>query len=174
MAFYGDPDELDRIAKEIESKADKTRSDATAMSRQASKAHWQSIAADRCRELITDDVAKLHKCADNLDDAAAKLHKHAQKIREMIAEIKRIAEAVTHWFHNAVAVFDHAVDTFEHAAQDVINGAEDVLGVGSGDPPKPPEPPWSGWPWQPHNLPPEGDKAWLDVGDFMAKQGVAA
>lgn len=174
MAFYGDPDELERIAKEIETKAEKVRSDATAMAKQAARAHWHSIAADRCRELINDDMRRLHTCADNLDDAAAKLRKHAQKVREMIAEIKRIAEAVTHWFTSAVDTFNRAVETFKNAAQDFVDGVGDALGFGSDDPPKPPQPPWHGWPWQPHNLPPEGDKAWLDVGDFMAKQGVAA
>jgi hypothetical protein len=51
---------------------------------------------------------------------------------------------------------------------DTVGG---VLGIG-GDPPRPPVPPWQNWPHQPGNLPPTGDKAWLDVGTFMRAEGV--
>lgn len=174
MAFYGNPDELERIAEEIESKSDKVRTDAKGMNERAAGMQWQSIAADRCRELIGEDVRKLGKCAESLDEAAAKLRDHAQRVREMVEAIKRIAETVSNWFSSAVETFNRAVEGFKNAVKDIADGVGDALGIGGDDPPKPPKPPWEGWPWGPDNLPPQGDKAWLEVGDFMSKQGVAA
>lgn len=174
MGFYGDPDELDRIAAEIEKRAEQVRADAVGMDAKAHAMQWRSIAADRCRELISQDRRKLHEAADGLDEAAAALRAHAETVREMIAAIKKLMETVTSWFSSAVDTFNRAVEGFKDAVTDVVDGVGDALGFGGGDPPKPPQPPWSGWPWGPDNLPPEGDKAWLDVGEFMRKQGVAA
>lgn len=174
MAFYGDPDELDRIAADIEQRADRVRTDGAEMMAESEGMRWQSIAAERCRELIGGDRRALDESADGLDAAAAVLRDHAQTVREMIAAIKRIAENVVNWFNGAVELFNKAVEGFNNAVRDIADGIGDALGLGGGEPPQPPRPPWSGWKWGPDNLPPDGDKAWLEVGDFMRRQGVPA
>ncbi|GGS20108.1 MULTISPECIES: WXG100 family type VII secretion target [Actinokineospora] len=172
MAFYGDPDELDRIATRIEQRATEIRDHGTSMLTQAEAMRWKSIAADRCRETVANDRAALDGTAEKFDAAAAILRQHAQEVRELIAAIKRIAESVVNWFNGAIERFNQAVDAFKNAVKDIADGIGDALGFG-GDAPSPPRPPWEGWRYQPDNLPPPGDKEWLEVGRFMQAQGVA-
>lgn len=174
MAFYGDPDELDRIAVDISNRAEEVRTRASEMDDKARVMRWQSIAADRCRDLVHDDRRALDGVSERMDEAAALLRGHAQQVREMIALIKNIMESVTSWFRSAVDMFNRAVEGFKDAVKDIADGVGDMLGIGGGEAPKPPQPPWQGWPWGPDNLPADGDKAWLEVGDFMRQQGVAA
>jgi uncharacterized protein YukE len=172
MAFYGDPDELDRIATRIEGRATEVRDHGAAMVTQAEAMRWKSIAADRCRETIAADRTSLDGAAGGLDEAAAALRRHAQELRELIAAIKSIAESVVNWFTGAIERFNQAVESFKNAVRDIANGIGDALGFG-GDSPTPPRPPWEGWRYGPDNLPPPGDKEWLEVGKFMRAQGVA-
>ncbi|GAA3008385.1 hypothetical protein [Actinokineospora diospyrosa] len=172
MAFYGDPDELDRLAARIEQRADEVRTHGATMVRQAAAMRWKSIAADRCREAVAGDRKALDAVATKLDEAAAVLRRHAQQVRELIAAIKRIADAVVNWFNNAIDRFNRAVDRFKEVMKDIANAVASGLGI-SGSPPSPPRPPWEGWQYQPHNLPAAGDKQWLDVGNFMQARGVA-
>jgi hypothetical protein len=172
MSFYGDPDELDRIAAQIEQRADRVRTRAGDMDNQATAMRWKSVAADRCRETVSGDRRDLEDVARRLDEAAALLRGHAQQVREMIAKIKQIEQAVVGWFNSAIDRFNQAVDSFKHAVGDVVDSVGNFLGFGGGDPPEPPVPPWQNWPHQPGNLPPSGDKGWLEVGEFMQKQGV--
>ncbi|EWC60573.1 hypothetical protein UO65_4145 [Actinokineospora spheciospongiae] len=173
MAFYGDPDELDRLAGQIEQRAEEVRKHGRDMDTQARGMRWKSIAADRCRETIAADRKKLDATADKLDAAAAALRQHAQQVRELIAAIKRIGEQVVNWFNGAIDRFNQAVESFKNAVADVARGVGDALGFG-GDSPQPPRPPWEGWKYQPNSLPPFGDKQWLDVGEYMRAQGVAS
>ena len=172
MAFYGDPDELDRIAARIEQRATDVRDHGLSMVTQAEAMRWKSIAADRCRETVAGDRTALDKAANGLDEAAAALRRHAQEVRELIAAIKRIAESVVNWFTGAIERFNQAVESFKNAVKDIAEGIGDALGFG-GDQPSPPKPPWEGWRYGPDNLPPPGDKEWLEVGKFMQAQGVA-
>lgn len=172
--MYGNPDELDRIAGEIEKRAESVRTHGTELTGNARRMQWQSVAAERCRETVEGDKRKLFRTAEDLDGAAAVLRQHAQEVREMIAAIKRIAEAVTGWFKSAIDTFNRAVDAFNDAVRDIANGVADALGFGGGQPPQPPQPPWTGWKWGPDNLPPHGDKAWLEVGEYLRGQGVPA
>lgn len=174
MAFYGDPDELDRIAGQIETRAEEVRTRATEMDAKARAMHWKSIAADRCRELIGEDKRALHGVAERMDEAAAALRRHAQEVRELLAMIKNAMEKITGWFRSAVDTFNRAVEGFKDAVKDIADGIGDALGFGGGDAPKPPQPPWQGWKWGPDNLPPEDDKAWLEVDEYLRQQGVAA
>ena len=173
MAFYGDPDELDRLAGQIEQRAEEVRKHGKQMVTQAQAMRWKSIAADRCRETIAEDQKKLDATAEKLDNAAAVLRQHAQQLRELIAAIKRIGEAVVNWFNGAIDRFNRAVESFKDAVADMARGVGNALGFG-GDSPQPPRPPWEGWKYQPGNLPPFGDKQWLDVDQFMRAQGVAS
>ncbi len=171
MAFYGDPDELDRLAGQIEQRADEVRKHGADMAAQAVAMRWKSIAADRCRETVANDRKTLDGTATKLDEAAALLRRHAQQVRELIAAIKRIAESVVSWFNSAIDRFNQAVDRFKQAVSDMVDTVGSALGFG-GDAPQPPRPPWEGWKYQPHNLPAAGDKQWLEVGQYMQAQGV--
>ncbi|CRK60441.1 hypothetical protein [Alloactinosynnema sp. L-07] len=172
MAFYGDPDELDRLAGKIEQRADDVRKHGADMDVQAAAMRWKSIAADRCRETITGDRESLDGTAGKLDEAAAALRRHAQELRELLAAIKRIAEAVVGWFNDAIDRFNRALESFKNMVSDMVDTVTGVFG-GGGDAPQAPRPPWEGWRYQPDNLPPAGDKQWLEVGTFMRAQGVA-
>ncbi|PPK67828.1 hypothetical protein V5P93_007170 [Actinokineospora auranticolor] len=172
MAFYGDPDELDRLAGQIEQRAEEVRRHGSDMDRQAGAMRWKSIAADRCRETVAGDRKALDGTADRLDEAAAILRGHAQQVRELIAAIKRIAESVVSWFTSAIDRFNQAVDAFNKAVSDMVDTVGSALGFG-GDAPQAPRPPWEGWKYQPDNLPPAGDKQWLEVGQYMQARGVA-
>jgi uncharacterized protein YukE len=173
MSFYGDPDELDRIAGDIEKQAEQVRTRGGELDSRAAGMQWKSVAADRCRETVHGDRKSLDEIAQRMDEAAALLRRHAQEVRELIEKIKRIEDAVVGWFNSAIDRFNHAVDSFKHAVGDVVDSVTGFLGFGGGgSPPEPPTPPWQNWPHQPGNLPPSGDKAWLDVGTFMQGQGV--
>jgi uncharacterized protein YukE len=172
MSLYGDPDELDRIATQIEQRAEQVRGRAGELDSRAEAMQWKSVAADRCRETVHGDRAHLDDVAHRMDEAAALLRQHAQQVRELIALIGRIEDAVVGWFNSAIDRFNRAVDSFKHAVGEVVDTVGDVLGFGGDDPPQPPVPPWQNWPHQPGNLPPAGDKAWLQVGKFMQTKGV--
>src|SRR2546421_4880481 len=101
MSFYGDPDELDRIAGEIEKHAERVRTRGGELDTRAEAMQWKSVAADRCRETVHGDRRSLDEIAQRLDEAAAVPRKHAQEVRELIAEVKQIEEGVVGWFNNA-------------------------------------------------------------------------
>jgi uncharacterized protein YukE len=158
--MYGNPDELDRLAKQIDQHADEVRKRGADIVAKAAAMQWKSAAADACRRAIGEDRAKLDAVADRLNTAAAALRKHAQEVREKIAEIGRIEHAVTGWFHDQLT-------NLQRVGHGVESGVRHVLGTSGSS-----EAPWASWPHQPGNLPPSGDKAWLDVGSFLRKQGV--
>jgi len=161
MAFYGDPDELDRIAATIEGEADRVRGRAAELVTSSESMRWVSVAADRCRALLRADRAALDAGADRLDAAAAALRQHAQRIRELIALIASIMDTVTGWFRDTAATFERAVDNFVDAAADFFSdGVVDHFV----ERPRAPRPPWDGWPFGPNDLPPAGDLRWLEVG----------
>jgi hypothetical protein len=169
MSFYGNPDELDRLAVQIGRHAADVRTRGSEMDARARAMQWKSVAADRARETVTGDRRQLDETAQRLDEAATLLRRHAQEVRETIAKIKMFEQAVVSWFHSAVRAFDHAVDEFDNLVSGIARG---VVRWVEGGHPEPPTPPWQSWPHQPDNLPPPGDKRWLEVGEFMRKRGV--
>ncbi|MGH3867818.1 MAG: WXG100 family type VII secretion target [Pseudonocardiaceae bacterium] len=168
MSFYGDPDELDYLAVQIGRRADEVRDRARVMDAQARAMRWKSVAADRARHIVTDDRRKLDESARRLDEAAVLLRRHAQEVRETIATIQRIEREVTDWFDGAIKKFNNAVTEFTNLAEDAARGVARWV---TGEQPERPKEPWQGWPYQPRNLPPSGDKQWLQVGEFLRKQG---
>ena len=68
--MYGNPDELDRIAGEIEKRAESVRTHGTELTDNARRMQWQSVAAERCRETVEGDKRKLFRTAEDLDGAA--------------------------------------------------------------------------------------------------------
>ena len=169
MSFYGDPDELDHLAGQIGRHAADVRTRGSEMDARACAMRWKSVAADRARETVAGDRHRLDETAQQLDKAATLLRRHAQEVRETIAKITTFEQAVASWFDSAITAFDQAVDEFDNLVSDIARG---VVGWFGGGQPEPPTPPWQGWPHQPNNLPPPGDKRWLEVGEFMQKRGV--
>src|ERR1044072_2211357 len=108
MPFYGDPDELDRIATQIERRAEEVRTKGSDMDAKAAAMRWKSVAADRCRETVAGDHKNLDAVPQRMDDAAAILRQHAQQVRETLAMIKRIEDAVVGWFNSAIDRFNQA------------------------------------------------------------------
>lgn len=164
--MFGNPDELDRLARQLNDRATDLRDHALAMVNRAQAMHWISPAAEGYRHVVLDDRKRLDHCADGLDAAAAKLREHAQTVRERIAEIRRIEQAVTHFFANAVTSLPGAV---LHAAESVAGSVVDTIG-GLFD--SSPPPVWHDWPFTPDNLPAPDSADWLQAGDFFRKVGV--
>ncbi|RJQ73678.1 WXG100 family type VII secretion target [Pseudonocardiaceae bacterium YIM PH 21723] len=167
MSLYGNPEELDRIAGRIAARATEVRDRAQDMHSRATGMNWHSASADLARETVLNDRRRLERSADELDAAAAALRKHAQEVRETIAKIQRLEREVKEWFTGAIDRFNNAVDEFNGFLKRVADGVERAID----NQPARPLAPWEHWPHQPHSLPPPGDKGWLEVGEFMKRQG---
>jgi hypothetical protein len=152
VAFYGDPDDLDRLAVRINASAEDARDHARVLSWRCMGVDWESTAADRFRRAVEGEVAALRRAADELEEAAYLLRQHAERVREHIAQIRAVEHAASGWF----------ADQARHLARAAVGA---VSGIAH-------DPPWTHWPWTPHNLPASGDKQWLEVGKFLHRQGV--
>ena len=164
MPFYGNPDDLERIASEINGQASHVRDRATELVNKAAAMQWHGIAADRFRELAGEDRDKLNNASSGLDGAADELRKHAQTVRERLALIKKFEETVGDWFHNAVSWFNNAV-------HDIASGVKSVWNHFFGSEESRPTEPWAGLKYDPNNLPEPGHKDWIEVGEYMQKNG---
>jgi hypothetical protein len=153
VAFYGDPDELDRLAKVLDGHAAAVRQLTADQLSRARTANWVSPAATAYQNLLVAKCRQADEAADGIEAAAAILRGHAEQIRRLLAAIDRIEQVVKDWMR-AVA----------RAVEDAVESGAAVMG----------QPPWMSWPvrYQPQALPPPGDKAWLDVGQFMRRAGV--
>ena len=160
MAFYGDPDELIRLALRIRASAEDARDQARALSLRCGDVQWMSAAADEFRRVVERDVAALRHVADELEEAAHLLQQHAERVRERIAQIQAIEVAVTDWFSDQARQLERA------AASALTDPAGTVRRVAQ-------DPPWRNWPWTPFRLPQPGDKEWLEVGEFLRRRGVS-
>lgn len=153
MAFYGNPDELERLAKLLDGHAATVRQLTAEQLNRAKTAKWVSPAATAYQNLLTAKYKQAEEAAGGIQAAAAILRGHAQHVRQLLAAIDRIEQVVKDWFRAAANAIEEAVES----------GAA-VMG----------QPPWASWParFQPQSLPPPGDKAWLEVGQFMRRTGV--
>jgi hypothetical protein len=152
VSFYGDPDELDRLAKVLVEHAAAVRQATADQLKRAQAASWVSTAADQYKNLLRTKCQQAQRVASEIDAAAAILRGHAQQIRQMLAAIDRIEQAVTDWVSAVARKLEEALQS----------GA---AGIGA---------PWLSWPakYQPQSLPPPGDKGWLEVGRFLRSVGV--
>jgi hypothetical protein len=157
MGIYGDPDALDRLAVRIRTRADEVRQRAADHVRQGETARWVSVSASAYRSRIAQDRRRADQSADDLERAAAALTAHAQEVRETIARIARAERAAVDWFERQASGL---ADRVEHAVIDPLKRAVTTA-------------PWSGWPYQPGNLPASGDRAWLDVGRLIRDRGTS-
>lgn len=151
--LYGDPDELDRLARVLRARAAAVRQAAQDQVTHAAAARWVSTSAEAYREQLARRRIEADRAADGLEAAAAALQVHAQEVRDLLASIARIEQEVTDWFSQKAR---QLVDAVSSVVNRVVHG----------------DLPWSGWPYTPQSLPPPGDKRWLDVGQFMRGQGV--
>lgn len=161
MGFYGDPEELDRLAAQVTAAAAHVREQTGQVRNRAGGTQWQSVSATEFRDRVEQDAAALDRSAQQLDQAAAALRGHAATVRARIAEIQAIERAVTDWMSRELRSLENAAQSLLHA---VTNPGETVRRLL-------PDPPWHNWPWTPQSLPPPGDKEWLDVGTFLRGQG---
>jgi uncharacterized protein YukE len=152
--IYGDPDELDRLAGRLRSRADGIRRLTDDQVTRGNAAHWQSVSAQTYRDRLARDRAEAERVAEHLEQAATALQAHAQEIRQLLAQIAHAEQEVTDWFGRKAR---EAISAVGSIVNQVIHG----------------DLPWSGWPYTPQSLPPPGDMKWLEVGQFMRRQGVS-
>ncbi len=158
LRLYGDPDSLDQLANRLTSRAGEIRQHAADHQRQGQAAHGVSAAAQAYRDRVAADRADADRAAAELAHAAELLRAHAQRVRETIALIDRYEREVTSWFEHQARSLAHTVeDVVDSAGRAVKRLVEDV--------------PWGTWPVGPGNLPAPGDARWLEVGEFMRRQG---
>jgi hypothetical protein len=96
--WYGDPDDLDRLAGRLAADAQQVRDAATGAVRAAQAAHWVSASAQRYRDVVADDARKARDVADGLDRAAVLLRAHADQLREIGSTLARLEHSAADWF----------------------------------------------------------------------------
>jgi len=148
---YGDPDQLDRLAKVVEGHAAAIRQATTDQLAAAGRARWVSDSAQDYRDLLDAKCREADRAASGLEAAAAVLRTHARQVRQLLAAIDRIERAVTEWFSAVGRKLESLVESGQSG---------------------PVAPPWLDWPYHPGSIPPPGDRRWLDVGRFMRSVGV--
>jgi hypothetical protein len=159
LTMYGDPDELDRLAGMLNTRAATVRRDADDHVRRGQSAHWVSSSARAYRDRVARDRVTVDRAAADLDGAAAALRAHAQRVRETVALIARYERQATEWFDRQARSL---VDTAEGVADTAGRMVKHLVA----------DPPWSTWPIGPHNLPAPGDLGWLEAGRFLRGKGV--
>jgi hypothetical protein len=111
------------------------------------------VSAQTYRDRLAGDRAEAARAAEHLEQAAAALQAHAQAVRDLLATIERTEHEVSEWFSSKAK---EALSAVGSVVNRVVHG----------------DMPWSGWPYTPHSLPAPGDMRWLEVGQFMRRQGV--
>jgi uncharacterized protein YukE len=159
VSWYGDPDRLERLARELEEQAEGIDERRRALRSRAAAVRWEGAGGSAFRVAVGEDATALHESADRLRDAAAELRRHAAEVREQLALIRAIETAARAWF------VDQAQALARVAAELLADPVAAVRAVVS-------TPPWERWPWRPDSLPLPGSRDWLEVGDFLRRQGV--
>ena len=98
MAWYGDPDDLDVVARRLQADAGDLRLRAGALDASVATMRWQGQAATAFRGTVHRDTDALRRAARELDEAAAALHAHAAEVRARLHRIRMLEQAVTDWF----------------------------------------------------------------------------
>jgi hypothetical protein len=159
LTIYGDPDELDAVARRLTQRAMIVRQHADDHVRRGQAARWVSTSAQAYRDKVAADRIVTDQAAAEMERAAAVLRAHAQDVRERVAMIARYEREATAWF-------DRQARSLLHRTEDVVTTAGHVIEKAVSG-----EPPWSRWPFGPLNLPVPGDLQWLEVGQFMRREG---
>ena len=96
MSWYGDPDQLDRLASTLSTSAADVRVRAAAVRSSAGSARWRGPAANAFHTSVVREAGILGRAADELDDAAAALHRHAEAVRHEITRLLAVEHAAEH------------------------------------------------------------------------------
>ena len=162
MAWYGDPDVLDAHARRLGVDADGVRARGRALESAVARMRWQGTGADAFRRTVEQDADQLHRAARELDEAAAAMRAHAADVRARLEQIRALERAVSGWFDDQLRSLQAAARAVADAVTDPLGAVRRAVA----------DPPWSGWVWRPGTLPAAGDKAWLEVGDYLRGRGV--
>ena len=162
MAWYGEPDVLDAHARRLSADAAGVRARAGALDAAVAQLSWQGPASQAFRRSVERDADHLHRAARELDEAAAAMRAHAAEVQARLARIRALEQAVSGWFDDQLRSLQAAARAVADAVSDPLAAVRRVVA----------DPPWTGWAWRPGTLPASGDKAWLEVGDYLRGRGV--
>lgn len=162
MSWYGDPDVLDAHARRLTADAHGVRARARALESHVGQLRWQGDGADAFRATVEQDAGRLRGAAAELEEAAAAMRAHAAEVRARLAQIRALERAVSGWFDDQLRALQSAARAVADAVSDSLGAVRRAVA----------DPPWSGWAWRPDTLPAAGDKAWLEVGDYLRGRGM--
>ena len=159
MAVYGDPAELERLARQVRGHAQEVRERALRARAAAHAARWHSVARERFMAEVDGRARRLERAAGQLEEAAEGLDEQARAVRHRHAEIRAAQVAVTGWVMEATTEVERAVS--RGLASMAVAGVE----VASGRVPNSaglrlPE------------MPAPGDLEWLEVAGSLRRGGV--
>ncbi|MDQ3887165.1 MAG: hypothetical protein M3308_09240 [Actinomycetota bacterium] len=160
--MYGDPDQIDALARTLRGHAQRTDEHSYRIRDLARDLPWTGAAGDAFRMRMTCRAATCEVVRDDLLAAATALEHHAEQVRAVLAEIARLQEAITGWVRSAL---DAAAD-LAHRARDTRSGTDQVIEVDD-------YLPWKGWGFDPRVTPPPGHRDWLELGRRIGERGVA-
>jgi hypothetical protein len=142
---YGDPDELERLARDLHGRAQQVRDAAADHQRGAEAAHWVSTAATVYRENVAQDRRDADAAADAMDAAADALMAHAQEVRDTIALIARAEREAREWISRQADRAGNVLGDLVDGVGGMLSDAGDSLIGGL------------------RQLPAAGSVGWLDV-----------
>jgi hypothetical protein len=93
MSWFGDPDELDRLAGRLAVSAARVRERASGVRSGADATRWRGPAADAFHASVAAEAGQLLRAAGELDDAAAALHAQAVAVRVELARLRALERA---------------------------------------------------------------------------------
>lgn len=135
MSFYGEPDELERLARRVRGHALEVRQRAGRARAAAHAARWHSVARERFIAEVEERVRRLEGAADLLGQAADRFDEQAAAVREAQVEIRAARGAVLGWLVEAGAAVE----------RELTGGLPE--------------------------LPPPGDRGWLEVAEALRRRG---
>ena len=109
MAVYGDPAELERLARQVRDHAQEVRERAVRARAAAHAARWHSVARERFIAEVEDRARRLQRVGGSLEEAADRLDEQARAVRERLAQIRAAQVAVTGWILEATTEVERAV-----------------------------------------------------------------
>lgn len=119
--MYGEPANLDRLARALDERAHQVRRSAQDLLATAEATHWRSTAGDTMRGRARSTATTFEEVAGRYSRAAEAVREHARAVRRTLELIERIERR----FHRLV---DAARDRIAGAAQAAAETARDVAG----------------------------------------------
>ena len=159
MAVYGDPAELERLARQVRDHAREVRERAVRARTTAHATRWHSVARERFIGEVDDRARRLERVSGSLEEAADRLDEQARAITDRLAEIRAAQVAVTGWVLEATTEVERAVS--RGLASVAVAGVEVASGRVPGS---------SGL--RLPDLPAPGDLDWLEVAGSLRRGGV--